>query len=271
MRGWPTPTCAGKGVREAAALARRYAYEADREAYVARGRHERKHRRVGLRPAPDTMSVLSGICRWSRAWRAWPRCAATPTGVVAAGTSGRGPDHGRHPRRTPHRTGPGDRRGGRGAAHRARRPRQRPELLEDGDGDRRGTAAGTDRPRGGRASRGAQARPAPVRGPGGRLVGIDARRRRFTGAWPTWSPPATRPAGNRSATLPCGTSTTSSGTRTAERRPGQRARPLRAAQPRPRGARWSATVVHDGPGMSPTRPGPPPRPDTSNRPGPDPP
>ena len=51
---------AGKGVREAAALARRYAYEADREAYVARGRHERKHRRVGLRPAPDTMSVLSG-------------------------------------------------------------------------------------------------------------------------------------------------------------------------------------------------------------------
>ena len=51
---------AGKGVREAAALARRYAYEADREAYVARGRHERRHRRVGLRPAPDTMSVLSG-------------------------------------------------------------------------------------------------------------------------------------------------------------------------------------------------------------------
>ena len=51
---------AGKGVREGAAPARRYAYEADREAYVARGRHERKHRRVGLRLAPDTMSVLSG-------------------------------------------------------------------------------------------------------------------------------------------------------------------------------------------------------------------
>ena len=51
---------AGLGVKEAAALARRYAYEADREAYVARARHERKHRRVGLRPAPDTMSVLSG-------------------------------------------------------------------------------------------------------------------------------------------------------------------------------------------------------------------
>ena len=48
------------GVREAANLARRYAYEADREAYVARGRHERGHRRVGLRSAPDTMSLLSG-------------------------------------------------------------------------------------------------------------------------------------------------------------------------------------------------------------------
>jgi hypothetical protein len=48
------------GVRDATVLARRYAYEADREAYVARGRHERKHRRVGLCPAPDTMSVLSG-------------------------------------------------------------------------------------------------------------------------------------------------------------------------------------------------------------------
>ena len=48
------------GVREATTLARRYAYEADREAYVARGRRERQHRRVGLRPAPDTMSVLSG-------------------------------------------------------------------------------------------------------------------------------------------------------------------------------------------------------------------
>ena len=48
------------GLKEAAALARRCAYDADREAYVARGRHERSHRRVGLRSAPDTMSVLSG-------------------------------------------------------------------------------------------------------------------------------------------------------------------------------------------------------------------
>ena len=48
------------GPRSAAACARKHAYEADPEAYVQRGRSERKHRRVTLRPAPDTMSVLSG-------------------------------------------------------------------------------------------------------------------------------------------------------------------------------------------------------------------
>ena len=45
----------------AAAEVRRLAYEADRAAYVARGRTARTDRRVGLRPAPDTMSVLSGF------------------------------------------------------------------------------------------------------------------------------------------------------------------------------------------------------------------
>ena len=48
------------GPRSAAACARRHAYEADPEGYVQRGRTERKNRRVTLRPAPDTMSVLSG-------------------------------------------------------------------------------------------------------------------------------------------------------------------------------------------------------------------
>ncbi|HET9779998.1 MAG TPA: DUF222 domain-containing protein, partial [Propionibacteriaceae bacterium] len=48
------------GPRGAAACARRHAYEADPEAYVQRGRTERKHRRVTVRPAPDTMSVLWG-------------------------------------------------------------------------------------------------------------------------------------------------------------------------------------------------------------------
>jgi hypothetical protein len=48
------------GPRSAAAAARRHAYEADPYAYLERGRTERKHRRVSLRPAPDTMSLLSG-------------------------------------------------------------------------------------------------------------------------------------------------------------------------------------------------------------------
>lgn len=48
------------GPRSAAACARRHAYAADPQAYVERGRTERKHRRVSLRPAPDTMSLLSG-------------------------------------------------------------------------------------------------------------------------------------------------------------------------------------------------------------------
>ncbi len=47
--------------RRAAALVKRLAYEADRAGYVARGRKARSDRRVGLRPAPDTMSVLTGL------------------------------------------------------------------------------------------------------------------------------------------------------------------------------------------------------------------
>lgn len=48
------------GFKAATACARKAAYEADRQGYVQRGRTERKHRRVGIRPAPDTMSIFSG-------------------------------------------------------------------------------------------------------------------------------------------------------------------------------------------------------------------
>ena len=48
------------GPRSAAACARRHAYEVDPRGYVQRARTERKNRRVTLRPAPDTMSLLSG-------------------------------------------------------------------------------------------------------------------------------------------------------------------------------------------------------------------
>ena len=76
---------AGLGAKEAAALARRYAYEADREAYVARGRHERRHRRVGLRPAPDTMSVLSGYLPVEQGVACLAALRRHTDGVVAGG------------------------------------------------------------------------------------------------------------------------------------------------------------------------------------------
>ena len=48
------------GLWAATACVKKYAYEADRVGYVERGRTERKQRRVTLRPAPDTMSFLTG-------------------------------------------------------------------------------------------------------------------------------------------------------------------------------------------------------------------
>lgn len=51
---------AGMGFKAATGRVRKTAYEADRQGFVSRGRTERKHRRVGIRSAPDTMAFLSG-------------------------------------------------------------------------------------------------------------------------------------------------------------------------------------------------------------------
>jgi Domain of unknown function (DUF222) len=48
------------GYRAATACARKHAYQADPQGYLRRGRTERQHRRVGVRPAPDTMAILTG-------------------------------------------------------------------------------------------------------------------------------------------------------------------------------------------------------------------
>jgi hypothetical protein len=48
------------GFKTATACSRKTAYQADPPGYLKRGRTERKHRRVGVRPAPDTMAVLTG-------------------------------------------------------------------------------------------------------------------------------------------------------------------------------------------------------------------
>ena len=50
----------GLGFARAEATVKKRAYEADTAGFTARGRTARKDRRVTLRPAPDTMSVLSG-------------------------------------------------------------------------------------------------------------------------------------------------------------------------------------------------------------------
>ncbi len=50
-----------KSPRAAAATARRLVYIADPAGAVRRGRRARSDRRVTLRPAPDTMSILSGL------------------------------------------------------------------------------------------------------------------------------------------------------------------------------------------------------------------
>jgi hypothetical protein len=50
----------GMGFKAATGCIRTAAYQADRQGYLERGRTERQHRRVGVRPAPDTMAVLTG-------------------------------------------------------------------------------------------------------------------------------------------------------------------------------------------------------------------
>ncbi len=49
------------GFRQAEAAVKKAAYETDPAGYTSRSRTARKDRRVTLRPAPDTMSVLSGL------------------------------------------------------------------------------------------------------------------------------------------------------------------------------------------------------------------
>jgi hypothetical protein len=61
LAGQPATPLADCAPRRAAMLARRHAYQADPRGYVQRGRTARNDRRVGLRPAPDTMSILSGF------------------------------------------------------------------------------------------------------------------------------------------------------------------------------------------------------------------
>jgi hypothetical protein len=73
------------GVRAAAQCARKHAYEIDPAGYVARGRTERKHRRVSLRSAPDTMSLLTGYLPVEQGVACWAALRKQAGTLKAAG------------------------------------------------------------------------------------------------------------------------------------------------------------------------------------------
>jgi hypothetical protein len=75
----------GLSPRQAEALAKRCAYEADPAGYAARGRAARADRRVGLRPAPDTMGVLSGLVPLEQGVACLAALRAHTDTVLAAG------------------------------------------------------------------------------------------------------------------------------------------------------------------------------------------
>ncbi len=72
-------------VRQAGAAARRLAYTADPRAAVERARTERSQRRVTLRPAPDTMSVLSGCLPVEQGVACWAALTRRADELVGRG------------------------------------------------------------------------------------------------------------------------------------------------------------------------------------------
>jgi len=74
-----------KGFKAATACIRKAAYEADRVGYVNRGRTARKDRRVGIRPAPDTMSILSGYLPAEQGIACYAALRKHADGVLATG------------------------------------------------------------------------------------------------------------------------------------------------------------------------------------------
>ena len=73
------------GVRAAAQCARKHAYEVDPAGYVQRGRTERKHRRVSLRAAPDTMALLTGYLPVEQGVACWAALRQRADTLQAAG------------------------------------------------------------------------------------------------------------------------------------------------------------------------------------------
>jgi Domain of unknown function (DUF222) len=75
----------GMSPRQAEAAARRMAYEADPQAVLSRARTARTDRRVSLRPAPDTMTVLSAFLPAEQGVAAWANLDRHARGLRAGG------------------------------------------------------------------------------------------------------------------------------------------------------------------------------------------
>jgi hypothetical protein len=75
------------GFKAATGCIRKIAYQADRDGYMERGRTERTHRRVSIRPAPNTMALLTGYLPVEQgiACYATLRTHADPPSTVTAG------------------------------------------------------------------------------------------------------------------------------------------------------------------------------------------
>ena len=73
------------GFKTATACVRKTAYEADRAGYLRRGRTERQHRRVGVRPAPDTMAILTGYLPVEQGVACYAALRRHADGIVATG------------------------------------------------------------------------------------------------------------------------------------------------------------------------------------------
>ncbi len=76
---------AGCAPRQAAALARKLAYAADPQGFVQRGRTARTARRVSVRPAPDTMSLLTGYLPVEQGVACWAALRAHTDSLKNAG------------------------------------------------------------------------------------------------------------------------------------------------------------------------------------------
>ena len=73
------------GLTAAGTCARKHAYEADPQGYAQRGRTERKNRRVGIRPKPDTMALLSCYLPVEQGVACFASLKRHTDGLVAAG------------------------------------------------------------------------------------------------------------------------------------------------------------------------------------------